>query len=77
MRLKTVVQILFKQVKVLMICAIQRVRIRSFSSASTSVLSVPDPCQTKAKWQKICPLQLETRCTSAQSARSLLVKQAI
>ena len=66
-----------KQVKVLMICAMQRVGFRSFSSASTSVLSVPDPRKTKAKWQIICPLQLDKGCTSAQSARSLLVKQAI
>ena len=34
--------------KSLMICAMQRVGFRSFSSASTSVLSVPDPRQTKA-----------------------------
>ena len=41
-----------------MICAMQGVGFRSFSSASTSVLSVPDPRQTKAKWQINCPLQL-------------------
>ena len=41
-------------IRQLMICAMHGVGFRSFSSASTSVLSVPDPRQTKAKWQILC-----------------------
>ena len=38
-----------------MICAIERVGFRSFSSASTSVLSVANPRQIKAKWRNHLP----------------------